>query len=140
MEANEPEDDQIINIEFSNVDKLPTGRIKFERKALEQQNIRRRYFHVQVIGNVVDQKTVFTIYCDEREFSSFDHGNSLFRDVAKYVYNKRASGIKYPIYITDLDLAPALLGDRAASHVQIIEFLNYKKRIEQLLNRELEKL
>jgi adenylate cyclase class 1 len=64
----------------------------------------------------------------------------LFREVAKYVYSRRSSAEKYPIYITDLDLAPRLLGERAASKVQIIEYLNYKKRIEEALNKELKNL
>ncbi len=138
LEGNDPDVDQIKSLEFSNVYKLPNGKIKFERKVINQDKLKKRYFHVQVIGNVADQKTEFTIYCNEREFNSFDYGKSLFGSVARYVYEKRASGIKYPIYITDLDLAPALLGDRVASHVQVIEFLNYKKRIEEKLNKELQ--
>ena len=51
--------------------------------------------------------------------------------------SRRPSGERYPIYITDLDLAPALLGERATGHFQIIEYLNYKKRIEEKLNYEL---
>jgi len=140
LEVDDPDTDQIKSVEFVNVGKLPNGKIKFERKVINQDNLKKRYFHVQVIGNVVDQKTEFTIYCNQQEFNSIDHGKALFHDVAKYVYEKRASGIKYPIYITDLDLAPALLGDRAASHVQVIEYLNYKKRIEEKLNREIRQL
>ena len=127
-------------IEFCRVTKVIDRKCVFERKTISSEKLRQRYFHVQVIGNVVEQKTVFTVYCDDREFSSFDHGRNLFREVARHVLSRRAGGVKYLIYITDLDLAPALLGDRAASTVQIIEFLNYKKRIEESLNKELESM
>jgi adenylate cyclase class 1 len=128
------------DIDYCRVTSLPNGKCRFERKFIDQDKLRKSYFHVQVITNRMDQKLVFTVYCEDREFSSFDHGKGLFREVAKYVFKRRASGQKYPIYITDLDLAPTLLGERAASSVQIIEYLNYKKRIEEALNRELEGL
>jgi len=128
------------DIAFCRVTKIIGQKCRFERKMINQDRLKRSYFHVQVIGNVVDQKTVFTAYCEDKEFSSFDYGNNLFHEVAAYVLSKRASGIKYPIYITDLDLAPALLRDRVASNVQIIDYLNYKKRIEEKLNNELKKL
>ena len=78
------------------------------------------------------------MYTEDREYSSLDHGINLFREVAKYVLSRRPSGERYPIYITDLDLAPALLGERASSQFQVIEYLNFKKRIEEKLNYELE--
>jgi adenylate cyclase class 1 len=131
---------RVQEIDYCRVISLPNGKCRYERKYIDQSKLRKSYFHVQVITNLVDQKPEFTVYCEDREFSSFDYGKSLFREVAKYVYQRRASGEKYPIYITDLDLAPSLLGDRAASNVQIIEFLNYKKRIEEALNKEMQSL
>jgi adenylate cyclase class 1 len=128
------------DIDYCRVTSLPNGKCRYERQFIDNTKLRKSYFHVQVIANLVDQKPVFTVYCEDQEFSSFDHGKALFREVAKYVYNRRASGEKYPIYITDLDLAPNLLGERASSNVQIIEYLNYKKRIEEALNRELQGL
>ncbi|MFV2055900.1 MAG: class I adenylate cyclase [Thiohalomonadales bacterium] len=128
------------SIECYRVTKRVSGAVVFDRSLMEDIVQRARYFHVQVIGNVVNQKTVFTIYCDDMEFSSYEYGSGLFKEVAKFVLSQRKSGIKYPIYITDLDLAPGLLDDRPSSSVQIIEFLNYKKRIEEKLNSELSKL
>lgn len=111
----------------------------FERQP-EQHGAERRYFNVQVIGDLVDQGTAFTVYCNEAEFSTLTHGKSLFREVARYVLEQRASGLKYPIYITDVDLSPSLLGSQRGGDVQAIDYLKYKKRIEEKLNRELERL
>lgn len=129
--------DLLENIEYVKVVRAPSEKWKFERKFINQEKLKRRYFHVQVIGNVIDNRTEFTVYCEGKEFSSFDHGKHLFREVARHVLERRVSGVRYPIYITDLDLAPLLLGNRSSAPVQIIEYLNYKKRIEEKLNREL---
>ena len=128
------------SVEYICLSRKVSGSIQFERINIDIKRVTNQYFHVQVIGNVVNQKTVFTIYCNDHEFSSYEHGSSLFKQVAQYVLNQRKSGVKYPIYITDLDLAPGLLDDRPSNSVQIIEFLNYKKRIEQKLNSELARL
>ncbi|WP_455220974.1 class I adenylate cyclase [Kaarinaea lacus] len=126
------------NIEFYRVKRNAEGGCEFMRQESGYDKNKRSYFHVQVVGSVIDQKTVFTMYTEDREYSSLDHGINLFREVAKYVLRRRPSGERYPIYITDLDLAPALLGERASSQFQIIEYLNFKKRIEEKLNYELE--
>ncbi len=90
---------------------------------------------VQVIGEARKEEPGFTIYCDDKEFSSIEHGRELFREAAQYVFSKRKSGDRYPIYITDMDLPPALLGgDVTHGNVQTIHVLNYKKRIEKQLN------
>ena len=111
----------------------------FERQAVQRETTR-RYFNVQVIGDLMENGTAFTIYCEDAEFSSLEYGKSLFHEVARYVLQRRASGLKYPIYITDVDLSPSLLGGRRGQTVQAIDYLRYKKRIEAKLNRELERL
>ena len=68
-----------------------------------------------------------------------EHGDKIFQRVAKYITRKRRSGSNYPIYITDIDLNPAILGTDSVVGVQSIHFLNYKKRIESLLNEALKK-
>lgn len=128
----------VDDVMFCRVVKTAAGKHVFERKIISTDCLRRRYFHVQVIGNVVGQKTEFTIYCGDREFSSLDHGKLLFKEVAKNVIKQRAAGAKYPIYITDLDLAPVLLEERSVTTLPVIEYLNYKKRIEEELNKELD--
>ncbi len=115
------------------------NKYSFERQS-PQQAAGRYYFNVQVIGDLVDQGTAFTVYCEDAEFSTLDHGKNLFREVAHYVLDKRGSGLKYPIYITDVDLSPSLLGNPRTGEVQAIDYLQYKKRIEEKLNRELARL
>ncbi len=111
--------------------------------AMEPQQLRPfqqgRYLPLQVIGEEDARgRPVFTLYCDDQEFSTLEHGDQLFAVVARHVLQRRQSGQAYPIYITDIDLARGLLGGEAARGTQTIHFLDYKKRIEARLNAYLE--
>ena len=98
-----------------------------------------RYMDVQVIGDVEDeQHGSFSIFCGNREFSVLEFGNKLFGTVAEHIIRKRCSGNNYPIYITDIDVNPTLLTKGSPDGVQSVHFLNYKKRIESLLNEALQ--
>jgi len=94
-------------------------------------------YHIHVAGDMVDKKSVFTFFCDDVEFSSSDWGSKIFREVAKHVFNKRKSGKKYYVYITDLTLSAVLLGKKSSHMAQTVELLKYKKRIEESLNKAL---
>ena len=63
-----------------------------------------------------------------------EHGNSLFQVVAEYIFQRRASGETYPIYITDIDISHSMMEQVKANTLQTIHYLNYKKRIEDKLN------
>lgn len=100
-----------------------------------------RYFSVHVIIRVNDtHDKVFTIYCNDREFSSLDLGNALFKTVAAHVIEQRKSGLAYPIYITDIDIARELLEHHDKDALRTIQYLGYKKAIEERLNLALREL
>lgn len=126
-------------LEIYKVRKGRKNNYRFERQV---PNVDRptRYFNVQVIGDMVNRNAAFTVYCNDEEFSSLDHGKDLFKEIARYVLHQRGSGQRYPIYITDVDLSPTLLGARRTDKVQAIDYLKYKKRIEEKLNKELSRL
>ncbi|MGE0370272.1 MAG: class I adenylate cyclase [Gammaproteobacteria bacterium] len=97
-----------------------------------------RYFNVQVIAGVSDNnRPEFTIYIDAREFSSLEFGDGLFHEVARYVLELRKSGLRYPIYITDIDLSHRVAGVAGPDQLQTVHYLEYKKLIEEGLNRAL---
>ena len=132
---------EIEGVEYYQILHRPGSEPRLERQNLSPFKQSRHYFGVQVIGNVLeDNRAQFTMYCNDREFSSMEHGERLFEEVARYVVSKRSSGQTYPIYITDIDLARPLLGADALQGLQTVHFLNYKKRIEQRLNDALAKL
>lgn len=79
----------------------------------------------------------FTIYCNNRGFSTWGHGGSLFFEVAEYVQARRRNGNCYRIYITDLDLSTRFIQQIGAQSLRPLDLLNYKKRFEIQLTRAL---
>jgi adenylate cyclase class 1 len=93
---------------------------------------------VQVIGDIdAGELGSFSIFCGKREFTALECGEHLFSEVAEHITHQRRSGSSYPIYITDIDISPAMLGSDKLEGVQTIHFLKYKKRVESLLNEAL---
>ncbi|MFQ5642802.1 MAG: class I adenylate cyclase [Thiogranum sp.] len=100
-----------------------------------------RYMDVQIIGDLEDKRHgSFSIFCGKREFSVLEFGNDLFGKVAEHITRKRRSGSSYPIYISDIDVSPTMLVNGSPDGVQSVHFLNYKKRIESLLNEALQSI
>lgn len=113
------------------------GRWRIARRQGAPYGPGQNYLDVQVIGDAVDGRSILTVYCNDREFSSLELGEELFPAVAAYVLQRRASGERYPIYITDLDLSRAMLNAEAVDVVQTVHFLQYKKRFEDSLRKAL---
>ena len=127
-------DSQYFQIAGNNLEEFVLKPVKVIPEAGTQ-----RYLDVQVIGSLEDERHgSFSIFCDNREFSALEFGDQIFQRVAEHISRKRGSGGSYPIYITDIDVNPAMLGTDNANSVQSIHFLNYKKRIECLLNEALQ--
>jgi adenylate cyclase class 1 len=114
------------------------GQSQLARYQEPETDVDQRYINVQVIAGVSDRnRPEFTIFIDAHEFSSLEFGDSLFGEVARYVLEHRKSGQRYPIYITDIDLSHRLAGVAGADQLQTVHYLEYKKLIEEQLNRAL---
>lgn len=99
------------------------------------------YLSIQVITEeATDRNTRYTVYCRDREFSSLQFGNDLFREVARFIVEQRYSGERYPIYITDIDISGMGYDHEGELQRQTIHYLNYKKIFEEQLNRALSRL
>ncbi|MCW8825692.1 MAG: class I adenylate cyclase [Gammaproteobacteria bacterium] len=128
-------------LEFYAIKKDPYGRFSSTRQSPDFFKQGRKFFSLQVIvDSDEDNKTTFTVYCEESEFSSLEHGNKLFEEVVKHILSKRPSGEHYPIYITDISMATDLLVKDGVEKVQAVQFLQYKERIEGHLNQVLQRL
>ena len=111
------------------------------QNVVNMDNAHSNYFDVQVIGGLAEDNTpVFTFYCEGREFTSLEHGQGLYREVARHILTRRRDGGAYSLYITDIDLPPALHGGNVNAPLQTIHYLNYKKFIEEQLNQSLSQL
>lgn len=113
------------------------GRIGF-RSHLDDLSATSGYLSLQVLADAdSDGHQQFTIYCNHQEFSTWEHGGSLFVEVAKFVHARRSAGETYPIYITDLDLSTRFRNQVGIQSLRPYDLLNYKKRIEYQLTRAL---
>ena len=110
-------------------------RYRIKKKKITDSTLQQ--FRIQVIGELIDKRPVFTFYCDDVEFSSADWGSDIFNEVAKHILKLRKNNDYYYLYITDLELSPALLGKSSSLQVQTIELLQYKRKIEGKLNKTL---
>ena len=94
------------------------------------------YLSIQVLADAdVHGHQQFTIHANHREFSTWEHGGSLFVQVAEFVLSQRKQGEIYPIYITDLDLSSRFRKQIGIETLRPFDLLNYKKRIEYQLTR-----
>ena len=133
---SDDEDFQYYQVHRDNMDQHALEAVKTIPFATE-----RHYMDVQVIGDLEDkQHSSFSIFCGKEEFSALEFGERIFEKVAEHITFRRKSGNTYPIYITDIDVTPSMLGTDSVDGVQSIHFLNYKKRIESLLNEALQKI
>lgn len=92
------------------------------------------FFDVQAIVEPGEQgRSRVTLYCEQHEFSSLEHGTGLFAAVARYILARRRAGERYPCYITDLDLS----GLHGNGRTQTVQYLRYKTHLETALNKAL---
>ncbi|MBA1202202.1 class I adenylate cyclase [Pseudomonas capeferrum] len=95
------------------------------------------YYAVQAILQAGAQDEVHvSLYCDQQEFSQLDHGDQLYRAVARQILGQRRDAVNYRCYITDLDLSGLLEDDQGST----LLYLRYKGKLEQAINEGLEQL
>jgi adenylate cyclase class 1 len=98
----------------------------------------KQFYSLQVLVELNEQgESVFTLYGDGKEFSTLEYGVDLFRRVVSHVLEHRRDHEHYPIYITDISLDRAVIGDERADKLQTVHYLEYKRRIEEQINRYL---
>lgn len=99
------------------------------------------FVNIQAIAEPdADNNITYSIYCDQREFSTLDYGEALFATVARFILKHRSGGERYPCYITDLDLS--LCRDLIAPQtgLQLSHYLQVKAELERRLNLALKQV
>lgn len=94
------------------------------------------YLSVRLTGEVYGSppEILYSLYCNELEFSPDDIEEDIFSVVARYIYMLRKSKEKYPIHISDIDVPLQALGVSNQQQLQSIHYLHYKQEIESRLN------
>ncbi len=126
--------DLLAGIEFYQIINDEQGQLRLDRQPVHNRGVSNDNLSVQVLGDhAEDGSESFTVFCDDKEFSMLEYGENIYSEVAKYVLRKRSGREHYPIYITDLDLSPSMLGVDSTDIIQTQHFLKYKKEIEDKL-------
>lgn len=73
----------------------------------------------------------------ERDFISSDHGEALYAVVAAHLWQHHPNAECLAADITDIALAPELVGARPGDRLQTIHYLSYRRRIGEGIDRAL---
>jgi len=112
-----------------------SNNLSINKQNAKQFPLPKQFLNIQAIGNPSNNSTQhFSIFCDGTEFSALDYGNNVYHELASYVVNNRPSGLRYPIYITDMDLSADVMESEGVQSIHISQLLKYKQEIEKKLN------
>lgn len=96
------------------------------------------FYKIQVIIDIDASGELYhVIYCEQEEFHQADYGIALFKVVASHILQMRDQKVRYPCYITDLDLSRGAELISPEHPLQVSHYLQLKNEIEARLNREL---
>ena len=94
-----------------------------------------RFISVQVNVDLNEQGGFdYHVVCNEQEFQSTILGDNLYNAVASFILGLRASGQKYPTYITDLALSENAIENLPFGHDQTIHYIDLKLKLEKRIN------
>jgi adenylate cyclase class 1 len=125
--------ENLLPIDYYEIQKNSAGVLSCSPAALKASPGRAE-LSVRITGESVHNGLIYTIYCNEQEFSSLDYGNQIFHAAYQYVLQFRRSKLDYPIHITDIDLPLSAFHISKPEQLQTIHYLNYKQKIEAKLN------
>ncbi|MBU2709479.1 hypothetical protein [Zooshikella harenae] len=85
------------------------------------------------------KKISLKISCGHKEYDQYHLGKVTFIKVAQEILNHREMSLPYPVYIAKLDLSPLQHTVFKGVFPSIIDHIQYKLLVEQLLNAALQK-
>jgi len=123
----------LLTIEYCEITKSSAGIFSCNPIQLKATSSNQE-LSLRITGENTHKGIIYTIYCNEKEFSSLDHGNQVFYAAYQHILQFRNGKINYPIHITDIDLPLSAFRISNPEQLQTIHYLNYKQRIEDKFN------
>ncbi|MGZ5011597.1 MAG: class I adenylate cyclase [Methylobacter sp.] len=123
----------LLTIEYYEIKKNPTGVFSYNPVQLKAISSNQE-LSLRITGEDTYKGIIYSIYCNEKEFSSLDHGNQVFYAAYQHILQFRNGKINYPIHITDIDLPLSAFRIDHPEKLQTIHYLNYKQKIEYKFN------
>lgn len=125
--------ESFLTIEYYEIKKSPAGIFSYNPVQLKAASSNKE-LSLRITGEDTHKGIIYTIYCNEKEFSSLDHGNQVFYAAYQHILQFRHGKINYPIHITDIDLPLSAFRIDNPDQLQTIHYLNYKQKIEDKFN------
>jgi adenylate cyclase, class 1 len=108
---------------------------RLKRLTPSPANIAGHYVSTQAIATRNSEgKIRFDLFAGQHGFYYRDYGELVYHQLAKAIVRQRQSDARYPIFLTNLDLSGVM------QQPTVIDYLNYKRTIEQKFTGSLEKL
>ncbi|MGZ5043693.1 MAG: class I adenylate cyclase [Methylobacter sp.] len=123
----------LLTIEYYEIKKSPVGVYSYNPVQLKATSLNQE-LSLRIAGEDTHKGIIYSIYCNEKEFSSLDHGNQVFYAAYQYILQFRNSNVSYPIHITDIDLPLSAFHIDSLEKLQTIHYLKYKQKIEDKFN------
>ena len=100
-----------------------------------------RYISIQVNLELSDQGGYeYQVVCNDKEFHSSILGDRLYSAIASFVLGLRASGQRYPAYITDLVLSETIIAGLPFAQDQTLHYVQLKLKLESRINEAMARL
>ncbi|ACE86066.1 putative adenylate cyclase [Cellvibrio japonicus Ueda107] len=118
-----------------------SGPLLVQARQFPAQWMRIPLMNIKAIADMnADGQLLFSLYCDEQEFSPLAYGDELMPAVARYILGHRRTGEHYPGYITDLDLSLCRETIVQQTGLQLSHYLQIKTDLEMQLNQAMRQL
>ena len=125
---------RVDEVDFYMIRRDRTGKKVVTEQAINKYIRTSQYVSLQVIVDLINNKPVFTLFYEDEEFSSLQYGSKLYIEVVRKVLKSRESDERYDIYVTDIDLSPAILNMKVNS-LQTSRYLYFKRKVEENLKK-----
>jgi adenylate cyclase class 1 len=90
--------------------------------------------NLRITGEATAKGIVYTVYCNEQEFSSLNYGTQVFYVAYQYILTFRRNQEAYPVHISDIEMPLSAFRIDSPKQLQTIHYLNYKQKIEDKFN------
>lgn len=123
-----------LPLEIDRLEQTTAG--KWKKEPLESIQISDTAIDVRVYAEEYPGSAVhYTIVCDDREFCSEELEERVFTVAASHIKRLRRGKTAYPVYVSDIEVPPSVLGVPSSSMIHTAPLLHYKRRLEQRLNQ-----
>jgi adenylate cyclase class 1 len=100
-----------------------------------------RFISIQVNVDLSEQGgNEYHVVCNDKEFHSAVLGDNLYNAIASFILGLRASGQRYPVYITDLSFTENVIEHLPYGYDQTLHYIDMKLKLENRINASMSRL